>query len=62
MESIRQLAHAGIGEHRLGHDREGDHGAELEAEHVTTGIMMFFSTCTPTMRERERPLARAKRM
>ena len=29
---------------------------------VTIGIMMFFSTCTPMMRESESPLARAKRM
>ena len=28
---------------------------------VTIGIRMFFSTCTPTMRVRDRPLARAKR-
>ena len=28
---------------------------------VTTGIMMVLSTCTTTMRVRDRPLARAKR-
>ena len=28
---------------------------------VTTGIMMFFNTCTPTTRMFDRPLARAKR-